>query len=223
MKITETNLQFKGSLTPRKSTGIIVVHHMAGNINGTVADIHRMHQAKTPPWAGVGYHFFIRTNGMIERGRPETVTGAHAVPANSNGIGICLAGDFTKHNPSEAQITSLVWLIKDLWKRYPGIKVVGHGDIDATQCPGHRFPWARIRSLLIEPADGAATASKVTVKFNGRTTSIPTRIIGARTEVLLSGHWVQLRALIELIPGAEIPPGLQGWNPETKTVNILVP
>ena len=215
MKITETSLQFRGNLTPRKSTGIIVVHHMAGNANGTVADIHRMHQARG--FSGCGYHFFIRTNGMIERGRPEHIIGAHAVPANGNGIGICLAGDFTKHDPSEAQIASLVWLIKDLWKRYPGIKVVGHGDIDATQCPGHRFPWASVRSLLTEPAD------KITVKFNGRPTSIPTRITDGRTEVLLSGHWVQLRALIELIPGAEIPPGLQGWNQETKTVNILVP
>ena len=80
-----------------------------------------------------------------------------------------------------------------------------------------------IAGLLTEPADGAATASKITVKFNGRPTSIPTRITDGRTEVLLSGHWVQLRALIELIPSAEIPPGVQGWNPETKTVNILVP
>ena len=74
-----------------------------------------------------------------------------------------------------------------------------------------------IAGLLTELTD------KITVKFNGRPTSIPTRITDGRTEVLLSGHWVQLRALIELIPGAEIPPGLQGWNPETKTVNILVP
>ena len=221
MKITETSLQFKGALTPRRSTGIFVVHHMAGNANGTVIDIHGMHRARG--WSGCGYHYFIRTNGMIERGRPENMLGAHAIPANSNGIGICLAGDFTKHDPSEAQLTSLVWLIKDLWKRYPGIKVVGHGDIDATQCPGNRFTWARIRRLLTEPADGAATASKITVQFNGRSTSIPTRITDGRTEVLLSGHWVQLRALIELIPGAEIPPGLQGWNPEAKTVNILVP
>ena len=212
MKITETNLQFKGTLTPRRSTGIFVIHHMAGNANGTVIDIHQMHRARG--FSGCGYHFFIKTSGMIERGRPEWAIGAHSKPVNDNSIGICLAGDFTKHDPSEAQITSLAWLIKDLWKHYPGIKVVGHGDTDATQCPGNRFPWARIRGLLTD---------KITVKFNGRPTSIPTRLTDGRTEVLLSGHWVQLRALIELIPGAEIPPGVQGWNPETKTVNILVP
>ena len=213
MTITETNLQFKRTHTRRQDTDLIAIHHGAGAKNVTAAIYHDMH-IREKKWYGIGYHFFIRWDGMIERGRPEWAIGAHSKPVNGRSIGICLAGDFTKHDPSEAQITSLVWLIKDLWKRYPGIKVVGHGDTDATQCPGNRFPWARIRSLLTD---------KITVKFNGRPTSIPTRITDGRTEVLLSGHWVQLRALIELIPGAEIPPGLQGWNPETKTVNILVP
>jgi N-acetylmuramoyl-L-alanine amidase len=38
----------------------------------TAADIDRMHRARTPPFRSIGYHWFIRRDGTIETGRPET-------------------------------------------------------------------------------------------------------------------------------------------------------
>ncbi|MBP9550733.1 MAG: hypothetical protein KBE34_02250, partial [Veillonella sp.] len=39
-------------------------------------------------WAGIGYHFVIRKDGTIERGRPLSVVGAH-----DKGI-ICILSEF---------------------------------------------------------------------------------------------------------------------------------
>ena len=47
-------------------------------------------------WAGIGYHFVIRKDGTIERGRPLSVVGAHAQGDNLHTIGICMAGNFEK-------------------------------------------------------------------------------------------------------------------------------
>ena len=139
MKIIETNLQFNRTHTPRKSTEYLVIHHGASSKTETAESYHRMHQNRG--WYGIGYHYIIEWDGTIKRGRPENVIGAHSVPVNSNSIGICLVGDFTKHEPSKAQLNSLVWLVKDILTRYPKLKIVRHKDTDATACPGHLFPW----------------------------------------------------------------------------------
>lgn len=47
-------------------------------------------------WAGIGYHFVIRKDGTIERGRPLSVVGAHAQGDNLHTIGICMARNFEK-------------------------------------------------------------------------------------------------------------------------------
>ncbi|MBP9551198.1 MAG: N-acetylmuramoyl-L-alanine amidase, partial [Veillonella sp.] len=49
-------------------------------------------------WAGIGYHFVIRKDGTIERGRPLSVVGAHAQGNNLHTIGICMARNFEKEH-----------------------------------------------------------------------------------------------------------------------------
>ena len=74
MRIIETGLQF-GGLQARSKTDLIVLHHSA-SADVSAAEIHGWHRAKG--WAGIGYHFVIRKNGSIERGRPQEMIGAHA-------------------------------------------------------------------------------------------------------------------------------------------------
>ena len=151
MKINETNIQFKSTLSNRKATRRIVIHHAASSFTTTWQNIQDWHLKNG--WAGIGYHYVIQADGSIYRGRPEGKVGAHAYQdakheANSDGIGICLVGNFMLTQPTTPQLDSLVELVRDIWTRYPDIPVVGHREVMATSCPGDRFPWAELRLRL---------------------------------------------------------------------------
>ncbi len=139
LNIIEPNYNFNRNHTRRKSTEYIVIHHGASNVTETAESFNRMHKARG--FYGVGYHYIIEWSGIVKRGRPEWAIGAHSVPVNSKGIGICLVGDFTKHKPNDKQMNALIMLVRDILTRYPNVKIVGHKDTDATACPGHLFPF----------------------------------------------------------------------------------
>jgi len=160
MKIIETELRFNG-LRPRTLTSQIVLHHSASQ-DVPAAVIHSWHLARG--WAGIGYHFVIRKNGNIERGRPQDSIGAHAgAEVNARSIGICLSGDFTlaPPPPTEGQIAAVVELIHWLNKYYAGanndgLEIKFHRDVNATQCPGNLFPSKeQIRNLLAQTGGGS--------------------------------------------------------------------
>jgi len=73
--------------------------------------------------------------------------------ANRDGIGICLVGDFNRTGPTTQQMQSLLRLIRFLQRRY-GIskrRIYGHKATPGarvTDCPGRRFPMARLKSML---------------------------------------------------------------------------
>lgn len=149
----------------------LVVHYSAtyADQNLTVKDIDRMHRERG--WQMVGYHYVIRRDGVIERGRPETMVGAHVANQNTGKIGICCIGGLDRatgpnkgvDNRTPAQVDSLIKLIRDLLKRYPGAKVVGHRDLASTQCPGFDVQawWAKVQKKASpepKPADPAAPA-----------------------------------------------------------------
>lgn len=93
MNIVNTDLKFS-ELICRKITRRIVIHHSASQ-DVSAAEIHRWHRQKG--WSGIGYHFVVRLDGTIEKGRPIETVGAHAGPeGNFDSIAVCLTGDFTK-------------------------------------------------------------------------------------------------------------------------------
>ena len=132
MNIIETNLSF-GALSKRKSTKKIIAHH-ADAVSCTVEDIHRWH--KNNGWSGIGYHFFIRKDGSIYRGRPIDTIGSHCLNQNSDSIGICLEGCLSQEKPSTAQISSIKELIGYLKSMYGNIPAKGHKEFMPTDCPG---------------------------------------------------------------------------------------
>jgi N-acetyl-anhydromuramyl-L-alanine amidase AmpD len=165
MQIKETNLKFNGTPKKRSSTKRIIVHHSASG-DVSAATIHGWHLARKDngvPWLGIGYHFVIRQDGTIERGRPENSIGAHAgASGNGDSIGVCFTGNFEEGRPTEAQLNSFVWLEKYLRPKYGALNVQGHRDVMATACPGKNFPWAYLRAKIdstpITPAVDAITA-----------------------------------------------------------------
>lgn len=140
--IIETDLDF-GCLNERQSTNIIVVHHTGNptDDNLSAAEIHASHIAQG--WAGIGYHYVIRKDGTIERGRPKWAVGAHAYGRNRGSIGIHVCGNFELVEPTEAQFNSLAQLIGELCNIYgltaSADAVVGHRDLMATACPGRNL------------------------------------------------------------------------------------
>ena len=152
MVIREPGLTFSRPLRPRTTTTQIVVHHTAsGDVSAET--VHGWH-SRNRNWGGIGYHYLIRQNGAIERGRPEHTRGVHAPGANTNGIAIALAGNFETHTMAAIQLSALIWLIRDIRSRHPhwrNLPVVGHSEVSATACPGRLFPWVELRRRLAAP------------------------------------------------------------------------
>ena len=123
----------------------LVYHHTDSN-NVSAKDIHKTHIEKG--WGGIGYHFYIRKDGTIYRGRPEEVIGAHVYGKNRDTLGICLEGNFEKEEPSNEQIDSLVKLSADMIMKYNIEDLMGHRDLYNTLCPGKEFDLDEIKNMV---------------------------------------------------------------------------
>ena len=148
MTIIEKSYAFKGVPSNRLRTDYIVLHHMAAN--GSADDVHRAHLSNG--WAGIGYHFFVRKDGTIYRGRPIAKVGAHTQGYNSQSVGVCFEGNFETERMSEAQVQSGRELVAYLRGIYPSAQVKKHGSFSFTACPGKHFPFDAITSPTL-PGD----------------------------------------------------------------------
>lgn len=129
----------------RKISKIIV--HCADTPEGRddkAADIKRWHTAAPPKgngWSDIGYHYVIDLDGTIEPGRPVETAGAHCNGHNADSIGVCYVGGCDKNmKPKDTrtpeQRVALIWLLKFLVAKYPGVKIYGHRDFNsAKSCP----------------------------------------------------------------------------------------
>lgn len=141
LRIRETRLRFR-SLENREATDVLIVHHI-GNTNADVSaeTVHRWHLANG--WAGIGYHYLIRKDGTIERGRPRDTVGAHCYGENWHSIGVNIVGNFETAWPTDEQMESASRLLARLCMLYglrPGEDTIkGHRDFNATACPGQNL------------------------------------------------------------------------------------
>ena len=93
MQIIETTYKWAGTLARRSATRRIILHHAAA-VTCTPQQVHQWHLANG--WSGIGYHFFVRKDGSVYRGRPEDTVGAHAGNNNYDSIGVCFEGSFDR-------------------------------------------------------------------------------------------------------------------------------
>ena len=146
MKIIETNFKFKNVLSKRKATNYIVLHHRAGN--GDAVSIHTQHLNQD--YSGIGYHFYIRKDGSIYRGRPENTVGAHCQNFNSISIGVCFEGNFENEYMCEKQKNAGIELLNYLRITYKSAVVMQHKNLGSTACPGKNFPFNDIISQKLK-------------------------------------------------------------------------
>lgn len=147
MNIIETNLNFNTNHTNRSGDPAgIVLHHAAAN--GSVEDVHRWHLGNG--WAGIGYHFYVRKDGKVYRGRPESWIGSHTSGHNTK-LGICAEGNFEQEKMPAAQQKAITELLVYLFNKYGELKVYKHRDLDSTACPGKNYPFDAIVKAASEP------------------------------------------------------------------------
>ena len=147
MQIIDEKYNWNGGFTSRFKTDYIVLHH-AEAVKCTAQDVHSWHRANG--WTGIGYHFFVRKDGTIYRGRPINVVGAHVQGMNSCSVGICAEGDYHTKDKSmpQAQKKSIIELCQYLKKNYyPNAKIVGHREIGDSNCPGRYYPLDEIKNM----------------------------------------------------------------------------
>lgn len=123
---------------PIKSVDFLIIHcsDTTETMDIGVTEIREWHVARG--WIDVGYHYVIRRNGVIEKGRPERRPGAHVRGANEISLGICMVGGKDgENNFTTCQWASLRDLIVELKYCYPLAGVIGHRDVPGVTklCP----------------------------------------------------------------------------------------
>ena len=137
-------------MAKRVKTTEIFIHCSAtpGSRDVTAVDIDRWHKKRG--WSGIGYHYVIRRDGTVDKGRPTDVVGAHVRGYNMSSVGVCMIGGMTEDmtkaedNFTNEQWESLETVVGILRRQYHDALVVGHNDVTTKACPSFDVQeWAK--------------------------------------------------------------------------------
>ena len=147
MNIIDVGLTY-GNMTYGNRPKEKIVHHIeAEGTNWTVELIHNMH--RTDPnfkFSAIGYHYYIRLDGSIYKGRPDNAIGAHCQGANTNTLGIAFEGNYNKRTVMpDAQYNAWRELSDYLDSIYGIIPTYGHRERGSSECPGKYFPLDKVK------------------------------------------------------------------------------
>lgn len=135
----------------RQSTELIIVHCSAtpAKMNVDAKEIDRWHRGKG--WLKIGYHFVIKRDGTVQKGRELMEPGAHAKGYNHNSVGVCLVGGMDaankqpENNFTDHQWTSLRLKLIELKEEFPSARIIGHTEVE----PGKACPSFSVQDWLI--------------------------------------------------------------------------
>jgi N-acetylmuramoyl-L-alanine amidase len=113
----------------------VVIHQSASSnpLHDNIETIRQWHLDRN--FSDIGYAYFIRKNGLVEKGRDEDKIGAHVKGHNKSSLGICLSGEGEK---TPEQLKALEILLIDICSRHNLEKkdILAHSDLAPTLCPG---------------------------------------------------------------------------------------
>lgn len=145
MQINSVSLPTNGGPYGTNNPVYLILHHAA--MNGSVQDVNQVHLDKGY-WT-IGYNYYVRKDGSIWKGRPETCTQANCYNYNNNSVSICAEGNFETDAMPEVQKNSIIELGRWIESRYGNkLQVKGHRELFATACPGKNYPLDEIRSAI---------------------------------------------------------------------------
>ncbi len=139
--VTLTRLRLKYSRS-RRVTDISI--HCSATKEGQdfrVSDIRKWHLRRG--WSDVGYHYVIRLDGTLERGRPLYKIPAAVRNRNAEMIAVCYVGGLDsndlrpKDTRTQAQKRTMLKLVTSLKQKNPLASVKGHRDYPKVRkmCP----------------------------------------------------------------------------------------
>ncbi len=121
-------------MKPMERIDLLVVHCSATSPSADIGakEIDSWH--RKAGWLKIGYHYVIRRDGTIEKGREDNEVGSHVRGHNSNSLGICLVGGVSTKSVPEDNFTvdqkaSLFQLLSKLRGSHPKARIVGHRDL----------------------------------------------------------------------------------------------
>ena len=150
MNIIEYDLNL-GSMSFGNIPKLIVLHHAEAE-SCTIFDINNWH--KDRGWAGCGYHYFIKKDGTIYKGRPDSAIGVHCAGHNTNSLGVCYEGNYMGDDMPEIQKNAGIELNKFLISKYGILDIEPHRALYNTACPGNKFPFEIIKNESLR-SDGS--------------------------------------------------------------------
>ncbi len=122
----------------------IILHCADTPINKSfdVSDIKRWH--KDRGWSDIGYHYYIKLDGSLQKGRDLWRVGSHTKGKNTNSIGVCLEGGKNADGTpwticTERQREQLKELLKVLGRTFPGLQLHGHYEFSNKTCPNFKI------------------------------------------------------------------------------------
>ena len=106
--------------------------------NFNISDVKRWHLDRG--WSDVGYHYFIKLDGSIQKGRDIGRIGSHCKGHNTGSIGVCFEGgknpdDSKWDRPTEKQIEAAQITISWLRIRFGELTYHGHYEFSSKSCP----------------------------------------------------------------------------------------
>jgi len=120
----------------------LIIHHTGTSRDRTTFLAVKNYHTKTLGWKDIGYHYFIDGRGVLTKGRPDNMVGAHAKTSapsmNFRSLGIALTGNFEREEPTRKQVAKLENLLNGLRKQFniPKSRIKGHREVKSTICPG---------------------------------------------------------------------------------------
>lgn len=149
MNIYDVGLTFNNLSDGNNNPKSLVVHHIEAD-NASVNDIHSWH--KSNDWAGIGYHYYIRKDGSIYKGRPDSAMGSHCKGFNKNSLGISFEGNYDNNISMPVEQLNAWFELRDyLFNCYGSMPVYGHKEVGDSACPGAYFPLDTIKGSKSQP------------------------------------------------------------------------
>nr|DAV95491.1 MAG TPA: endodeoxyribonuclease I [Caudoviricetes sp.] len=154
MNIIDVGLKY-GNMTYGNIPKMLIVHHIeAEGSNWTVQKLHDMHINENG-WSAIGYHYYIRLDGNVYKGRPDNAIGAHCQGCNTNTLGIAFEGNYDKRKEMPTtQYNTWRELKQYLIDKHGNMPIYGHREKGSSECPGIYFPLDKVKNGIVDNKKG---------------------------------------------------------------------